>query len=236
MGSSGRQLITFFAFWFCGLPGLAAAQAGEGFPSAPASMETLRVQEKAETLFQKGNFERAYFIYRNELAPIGDKYAQYMLGYMHLTGKGTSEDRVAAAAWYRLAAERGTREFVMVRDRLAASLTPEQLAAADSLFLDLRRQYGDLAILLRAVRADLETLRQRTGSRLGSGAAPLTIVDLRHGGMTESGDEFYRQIEERLRSRLDYIARATNVEIRDLGAVDIDELEVKVAKRLEALD
>ena len=37
---------------------------------------TLSVQEKAEELFQREDYERAHLIYLKELAPIGDKYAQ----------------------------------------------------------------------------------------------------------------------------------------------------------------
>ena len=59
------------------------AQQGAG-AAAPVDARTLRVQLKAEELFQKENYGRAHFIYQNDLAPIGDKYAQYMLGFMSL--------------------------------------------------------------------------------------------------------------------------------------------------------
>ena len=101
MGNCIKKLTICLGLALLVIPSLAAEQTDGGFPNVPTSMETLRVQQKAEALFERGNYERAYFIYRNELAPIGDKYAQYMLGYMHLTGKGATEDRVAATAWYR---------------------------------------------------------------------------------------------------------------------------------------
>ena len=37
------------------------------------------------------------FIYREELAPLGDKYAQYMIGYMHEHGKGVDKDPAVAS-------------------------------------------------------------------------------------------------------------------------------------------
>lgn len=56
---------------------------GEDFAS-----HTVRIQAKAESLYLQGHWERAQFIYEHELAPIGDKYAQYMVGYMYLNGQG----------------------------------------------------------------------------------------------------------------------------------------------------
>ena len=77
---------------------------------------TIAIQQKVDRLYDAGFFERAYFIYRNELVPIGDKYAQYMVGFMYLAGLGIEQDSVAALAWYRLAAERGSPDFVAEAD------------------------------------------------------------------------------------------------------------------------
>jgi hypothetical protein len=211
----------------------AGAQSDPAFPGAPVDNTTLRSLEKAEALFESGNYKRSFFIFRNELAPIGDKYSQYMVGFMHLTGKGTTEDRVAAAAWYRLAAERGTREFVKVRDQLMVSLTPEQVRDCDRLFVELRKKYGDLPLIMGALRDDLEILRERTGSRVGSGTSPVTVIDLKRGGSTGSGDDYYGRIQERVESRLAYVARQTNVEVHDLDDLDVATLEKRVAERLE---
>ena len=103
----------------------AVAQASD----ARSNAGLLQLHARVDELYERGEFERAYLIYRDELASIGDKYAQYMVGFMHLTGKGVDEDPVAASAWYRLAAERGTPEFVAVRDFLLTSLTPEEQEA-----------------------------------------------------------------------------------------------------------
>ena len=138
------------------------------FPEMPVDAATVRVQNLAEEAYDQTDYRRAFFIYRNELVPIGDKYGQYMVGFMYLTGKGVEEDRIAASAWYRLAAERGTREFILARDQVMATLQDAQRNASDRLFVELRQQYGDLALLTRAVRKDYDELRGRTGSRLGS--------------------------------------------------------------------
>ena len=196
----------------------------------------IRYQQKAEQLYELGNYKRSYFIYRNELAPIGDKYAQYMVGFMHLMGQGTDVDRIAATAWYRLAAERGTREFVMVHNQLLVSLTPEQIPEYERQFIELRKRYGDLPILMQAVREDVERLKNRTGSRIGSGSSPVMIIDVRQGRTLGAADTYYEEVEDRLQARLEMIARYTETEIAeiDVNTLDLDELEEQVNRALES--
>lgn len=217
-------------------PGVVAAQSTDSFPSVPVTAKTLSVQNKAEALFEERNYDRAFFIYRHELVPIGDKYSQYMVGFMYLTGKGVEPDRVTATAWYRLAAERGTREFETVRDQLMVSLTPEQMPKCDRRFIDIRKKYGDLAILVKAIRTDFVALSSRTGTRLGADSAAVTVIQLRGLGGAESGSAYYGRIEDRLQARLDFISKYTRIEIRDLDSMNLSSIERLVAERLEVLE
>ena len=165
------------------------AQAQDNAGGVVSNSQTLTVQRKVDELFERGEFDRAYFIYRNELAPIGDKYAQYMVGYMQLMGLGVKEDVVLASAWYRLAAERNYPEFVAVRDQLLESLEDEDLGRSDQAYVGLRQQYSDVVLMMALLRKDMnETGSMVTGSRLtGRSTSPVTIVDSRSGvGM--SGD------------------------------------------------
>ena len=118
------------------------AQQSSGISANASDPRLLSLQAKVDGLFARGEYERAYFIYRKELVPLGDKYAQYMVGYLHLTGMGADEDPVLASAWYRLAAERGTPEFIALRDELMRALPPAQRQRSDALYMDLRRQYS----------------------------------------------------------------------------------------------
>jgi TPR repeat protein len=105
----------------------AGAQMSSGDVGIGLDSKTLSVQAKAEEFFARGDFRRAYVIYLSDLAPIGDKYAQYMLGFMFGGGLGVDQDPALASAWYRLAAERGEpAEFLAIRDESLA-----QLDAAD---------------------------------------------------------------------------------------------------------
>lgn len=218
---------------------IVAAQSPGTAPTIPVDPRTQRIQDQAEEVFERADYKRAFFIYRNELAPIGDKFGQYMVGYMYLTGKGVEQDQAMASAWYRLAAERGTPEFVSVSEELKLALNDQQRARSDELFLGLRKQYGDLALVLISIRHDYEELRRRTGSVLGAGSSPMTvIVDVNGVSTTMSGDDYYGRIERRLRSKLQYVASQTDIDIIDfdIDSFDMSSIEQKVTARLDQID
>ena len=223
----------------CLFASLAVAQSTSSFPELPVDAKTLRVQNQAEEVYKQTDYERAFRIYRHDLVPIGDKYGQYMVGFMYLTGKGVAEDRVAASAWYRLAAERDIKVFNQARDRLMASLSDAERVESDRMFIELRKEYADIALLTQAVRKDYEKLRSPTGSRLGAGSGPMTVIDMTGpGGRTQSGADFYGRIERRMKARLDYIAKHAEIGIIDLDSdsIDIDSIERQVAARLNQID
>ena len=159
-----------------------------------------------------------------------------MVGFMYLTGKGVEEDRIAASAWYRLAAERGIEQFIRVRDQVLRSLDEAERAESDRLFIELRKQYGDLALLVKAIRHDHDELEKTTGSRLSSGSGPMVVVDM--SGGSSAGPDYHRQIERRLQARLDHIAQYSELGIEDydVKTFDIDEVEEKIESYLGRLD
>ena len=187
-------------------------------PAAAASSSTnqqsptLALQQKAEDLYRAGHHKRAYFIYVNELAAIGDKYAQYMAGYMWLNGQGVSQDRVRASAWYRLAAERGSPEFVAVRDQLLEGMSEAEREASDAAYLRLREEYSDLVIAMGHLRDERKLLNERpTGSYLASSSASVKIIDPRTGN-TITRSEYLSRLESRMQVRLDYITDKLGIE------------------------
>jgi len=206
------------------------------FADSHPDARTLTVQSKVEELFQRGEFERAYFIYRNELVPAGDKYAQYMVGYMHLTGMGTDEDPVAAYAWYRLAAERGTPEFVAVRDQLKHDLQSEERRRSDAYYLQLRREFSDLVILLAAIKRNLPERRAVTGSRIPTESATISVVDTRTPGQSRSSADYYGGIRRQLEKSLKTLAELGDFPDleTDPDRVDIDEIERLVNERINS--
>ena len=221
--------------------GMAMAQWTE-LPAGNLDSRTLRTQTKAESLYQRGDYKRAHFIYSNELARLGDKYAQYMTGYMYLMGQGVVEDPVRASAWYRIAAERRIPEFMAVRDQVLRALDDGQRAQSDKLYVELRREYSDLVIVMGLLAEGTEHVNiARTGSRLAGRSGRVTIVDPKTG-MPTSADIVRKRELRVIQARLDFVTsrldmdsiKADNVEtqldalwerVRDHVSVVDDELE-----------
>ena len=198
---------------------------------------TLMTQDKVDGLFDAGDFERAFFIYRNELAPIGDKYAQYMVGYMYLTGMGIEKDPIAASAWYRLSAERGTPELIAVRDELLRNMNEDESSRSDAQYFQLRRQYCDLAVLLSSIKRNLREVETRTGSRLQGASSAMTVIDT-GGGQFQSGSEYYGALYAKLEDRLKLMQEIGD--FKDMNTdpeqVNLRDLERKVKERIESFD
>lgn len=223
------QTLVFAVLLCLAAPG-AFGQGVGPFPGSAVDSQTMKIQERVEELYDDGEYSRAFSIYRNDLAPIGDKYAQYMVGYMYLTGTGVEEDAVVASAWYRLAAERSYKEFLIERDNILAAFSEVDLLASDRLYLQLRHQYSDVVLILDLIKDDLESMTARTGSRLSGGGGAVTIVDPR-GGSSVSGDQYYRQVRRRIEARMNFMAKQLDLPDLDTdpNSVNISELERTVA-------
>jgi len=213
--------------------GFAIAQKSSGLSVDLPESRTMATQRRVDELFDAGNYKRAFFLYRNELAPLGDKYAQYMVGYMYLSGKGIDEDYVAASAWYRLAAERGTREFIAVRDQLTRNLTDEQIFRSDALYSKLRREYCDLVILLSFIKRDVSELQIKTGTHVNSRSSPILIVETRFGRV-RTGFDYYSGIRDKLEDRLRMLKEVGDFQDLEIDPdhVNVHELERRVEARL----
>ncbi|GMR17477.1 MAG: hypothetical protein BMS9Abin32_589 [Gammaproteobacteria bacterium] len=213
----------------------ALSQNYKHFPGPAVDQKTMRALERVEQLYERGDYARALFIYEKELAPVGDKYAQYMVGYMYLAGKSVPPNRPAALAWYRLAAERGEPAIVQARDALHNSMSPEEVEISNGLFADLWRRIGDNRLILDLISEDMQILRARTGTRIPGGTTgQLMMINMSGNGGAE---RFYKDVRERLQTRLEYLK--TNVEIIDIEQDDevteVRSLEQEIRKELAAL-
>ena len=204
---------------------VASSQTHPSFPGAETDHATLRAQERVEELYVSGTYERAYLIYRKELAPRGDKYAQYMIGYMHFMGAGVPEEPAVALAWYRLAAERGEPAIELARDQLQKTLSPEQIATADGLFVELKSELGDRVLIYDLIQDDLDLLRDRVGGSHSLSASPVLVIDRRYGYM--SGAQYYRVIKKRVAVRLKFLKEQVEI-------VDVDDAETEELAQIES--
>jgi len=216
----------------------AQSQDYKPFPGESADQRTLQIQKRVDELYDAGNYKRALFIFEKELAPRGDKYAQYMVGFMHVSdAHDVPQDTARALAWYRLAAERGNDVLEGARDELATTLTRDEIDASNQIFLDLLQKIGDIRLLMKLIQRDMNTLKSRTGTHIPGSriSGPMQIV--RPSGMPENPN-FYRDIRLRLEARLNYIE--TKVGINDITLEsDYDELRIfeeQVKSDLAALE
>ena len=120
-------------------------------PGLPKAYELRPQQEAAEAAFDAGDHEKALGLFKDVLTPAGDKYAQYMVGYMTLNGLGTDADAVLAAAWFALAAERGDNAYASVRNEVLDQLDADARRLSGELASDLLGTYGDCALVGKAL-------------------------------------------------------------------------------------
>lgn len=210
-----------------------AAQSTNGISSGVPDPRILSLHSKVDELFEDGDLGRAYFIYRNELAPLGDKYAHYMVGYMHLNGLGVEQDRIAASAWYRLAAERGTPEFTQLRDQLLVELTMDERARSDEIYRELRHEYHDLAVLLTSIKRHKRALRARSAD--GTLATPISISAYSPRPRGRDNASYYEHLQRDLEQQLRMLAQLGNFPDleTDPEKIDIEEIERLVTARIE---
>lgn len=210
-----------------------AAQFTDGLVPGTPDARVPGLHAKVDDLFRRGDVSRAYFIYRNELAPLGDKYAQYMVGYMHLTGVAVKQDKVTASAWYRLAAERGTPEFIKLRDQLLFEFTEDEHARSDEIYRELRRDYNDLAVLLTSIKRHNRALRSRPVNSVP--AAPVSTSAFSPRPRSRQSARYYEQLERSLEQQLQMLARLGDFPDLETAPakIDIDEIERRVTARIE---
>jgi len=216
---------------------VAQAQFYEPFPGTETDHRTISIQEKVDDLYTARKYERAFFIYEKELAPLGDKYAQYMVGYMYLNAQGVAQDKAQALAWYRLSAERGEPVLRKAQAKLIESMSAEEIARSNVLFTELQGSIGDTKLISDLIRQDLDTLKARTGSRIPGSSAGGPMIIIRPSGDTV-GPDYYRDVRIRIEARLSYLE--TRVEISDI-AVHMDEealrlLQEQAKSEIAALD
>jgi len=143
-----------------------AAASQENFLGEKANRAIYDLQQEADSAFAEGDYGQALQVYQKELAPLGDKYSQYMVGYMYLAGKGVQEDAILASGWVRLAAQRETEQYARIRDGLLALFNEEQRSRSDQIYVGLRKAMGDMTLVNRLIEDDMKILRRRNAQTL----------------------------------------------------------------------
>jgi hypothetical protein len=122
--------------------------------------------------------------YFKTAASWASKPAQYVLGVMALNGDQQPIDRPLALAWFTLAAERHQADFEAAYKQLAASATPGEQAASETLLKELRLTYADDVAAPRAERRYKDGMRNITRGGY-SGVHCLSGVGRAGGGSSD---------------------------------------------------
>ena len=214
------------------LAGTANAAVAEPFPGVPPDKQLLNAQEKADQLYEKGDYDRALVVYRDDLARGGDKFAQYMVGYMYLAGRAVAQNSITAAAWYRLAAERGEESFVQARDTLMDAMNDAQRRECDEKYVELRAKFADVEIVSSLIRDDLQEL----GSLMSIDLA--INSELMQRSQYGGNEKLLNQIRINVNTRLAYLLKLSNSDpgITEQELEKISQLHKKVQRDMAALD
>lgn len=227
-----RAVPSLMGLWTLALCAIViTANAGEKFPGQTPDRGVIKTQQKVDELVERGKYDRALFIYRHELAPLGDKYAQYMIGFMHLAGKGVTEDVSAAAAWYRLAAERNQETFVNEHAKLWSLLNDAQKSRADEVYVSLRGELGDAALIANLVEQDLQNLSGRIREN------PFSQDTVSRSNFDRQETAHERTIKQ-IRARMAYLEEKLE---SDSAVIEIErqrfrELEARVEREIEEFE
>lgn len=147
----------------------------------PAIQKTLRAMDDASTWYHPdlyGEFAGVRRYMNKDYAgamkyfEIGayyaDKLSQLSIGLMYVNGEGVAKDPATGYAWLDLAAEREYPEFVATRDRVRATLTPDELQRAHGIRDALAQRYADDVAKPRMVAQLALGQMEVTGSHLGA--------------------------------------------------------------------
>lgn len=207
----------------------AQLKAAEGHPNEEWRLHGLKSYLGGRYLEAVERFERA--------ASYADKYSQHYLSLIYWHGQGVAPDRVRAYIWSDLAAERGGRRLLAIREKMWSQLTPEEQAQVAREGEDFYARYGDETAQPRAEAQIRRFASNKTGSRVGFQNSRMDITDGGpvHGsfgnataGMraasaavvgSSSGDERYA--EERTKLSAYWVAQDEALDRSSAGRVEV---------------
>jgi hypothetical protein len=113
-----------------------------------------------------GHYEEAITRFE-QAASYADKYSEHYLSLIYWYGQGVPVDHVRAYIWSDLAAERGSRPLLAIREKMWEQLTPAQREQAVAQGGEFYAKYGDEVAKPRAEQEIRRFAHQMTGSHIG---------------------------------------------------------------------
>jgi hypothetical protein len=198
-----RRALLFVALLLCS-PAILAADEKSNAPPDPTAdppMMTagflswhpdLRYRLHGLEAMKKKQYEDAFKFFQRA-AFYADKPSQGMVAEMYWNGQGTEKDPVLAYAWMDLAAERGYRGFLGLRERYWNSLDARQRGEAIERGRAVYARYGDAVAQPRLATQLRRGRKQVTGSRTGFSGNLQIMVPGPGGFPSIDGTKFYDQ-------------------------------------------
>jgi len=185
----------------------------------------LRFRMRALEKHAAGKLDEAFRLFQRA-ALYADKPSQAMVAEMLWNGTGTEPNRALAYAWMDLAAERGYRGFLLLRERYWRELTDGERTLALGEGEAIYARYGDAVAEPRLANILRREKRKTTGSRTGF-VGTLTILVPGPGGWERiDGSTFY---DERYWDPVQYRAWHDSIWMTPkLGSVHVGEVELAV--------
>ncbi|WP_119716763.1 SEL1-like repeat protein [Cognatilysobacter tabacisoli] len=213
-----------------------ALMSAAGFLSAHPDMD---YRIKGMNAYRAKSFDDARRFF-SRAAYYADKPSQGMLGEMHWNGDGVPRDPVLAYIWMDLAAERGYRGFLRLREHYWDRLDEAQRARVAVEGPALYARYGDDAARPRYAVRLRATQRQFVGSRLGSSTQSVQVsVPTLAGYETIDGSKMF---DERYWDPDKYFAWQDQIWMKplvgrvDVGAIETLDADARIPKTAPQVD
>lgn len=172
--------------------------------------------------FQAGRFEEAMRFFRRA-SFFADKPSQGMVAEMYWNGQGAPRDPVQAYVWMDLAAERGYRGFLGLREVYWKRLSDAERARAVDEGQAVYARFGDAAAKPRYEHQLRIGKSQLTGSRTGFNRGVQIEIPGPSGSQSIDGSKFY---DERYWNAKKYWAWQDTLWAKPrIGKVSIGEIE-----------
>ena len=172
--------------------------------------------------FKQGRFDDALRFFRRA-SFFADKPSQGMVAEMYWNGQGTPRDPVQAYVWMDLAAERGYRGFLGLREKYWNALSDTERARAIEEGQAVYARFGDTAAKPRYEHQLRIGKSQMTGSRTGFNRGVQIEIPGPSGSQAIEGSKFY---DERYWNAKKYWAWQDKLWMKPrIGKVDVGELE-----------
>ncbi|GAA4788590.1 hypothetical protein [Lysobacter hankyongensis] len=213
---------------------LSAARAADTPPPDPESQpllitagfldhhQDLKYRKFGMEAYKQGRYEDALRFFRRA-GFFADKPSQGMVAEMYWKGQGTPRDPVQAYIWMDLAAERGYRGFLLLREQYWNALSPGERERAIAEGQAAYARFGDAAAKPRYEHQLRIGRSQMTGSRTGFNRGVQIEIPGPEGGQMIEGSKFY---DERYWDAKKYWAWQDKLWMKPkIGRVTIGEIE-----------